>query len=189
MPLTTSLCLHPSIYKPKPNTHPNPNPNIGDYLLLNRNQGQLTQATLFPCPGPYGKGVLVQTTLWGNLILGPTARDVHNEEHTNMEKEEIQHFILSKCKSLVPTFDPKEVIHAFCGRSLLSILSLVSLYSLSCLSLVSLPCRAMIVILIFPSLPLSTLFLFMYSPPSPSFTISPYVITIIIIITRGPSQK
>ncbi len=31
---------------------------------------------LFPCPHPvYGKGVLVQSTLWGNLILGPTARD------------------------------------------------------------------------------------------------------------------
>ena len=27
--------------------------------------------------GKYGKGVLVQKTLWGNLILGPTARDVH----------------------------------------------------------------------------------------------------------------
>ena len=25
-----------------------------------------------------GKGVLVQTTLWGNLILGPTAADVHD---------------------------------------------------------------------------------------------------------------
>ena len=90
-------------------------PRLGDYLLLNRNQGKLTQCTLFPCPGPYGKGVLVQTTLWGNLILGPTARDMHNEEHANMDKEQVQQFILSKCKSLVPSFDPKEVIHAFCG--------------------------------------------------------------------------
>lgn len=31
---------------------------------------------LFPAPGKMGKGVLVQTTLWGNLILGPTAADV-----------------------------------------------------------------------------------------------------------------
>ena len=40
-------------------------------------QGHLANATLFPAPGPMGKGVLVQTTLWGNLILGPTARDLH----------------------------------------------------------------------------------------------------------------
>merc|ERR1719502_1174711 len=87
-------------------------PRIGDYILLNRNQGHLSSATLFPCPGPLGKGVLVQTTLWGNLILGPTARD---KDFWNDSNETVQEFILSKCKSLVPTFDPKEVIHAFCG--------------------------------------------------------------------------
>ena len=46
-------------------------------------QGHKTNATLFPTPHPvYGKGVLVQGTLWGNLILGPTARDtmVKNEK-------------------------------------------------------------------------------------------------------------
>jgi glycerol-3-phosphate dehydrogenase len=87
-------------------------PRLGDYILLNRNQGHLTSATLFPCPGPLGKGVLVQTTLWGNLILGPTARD---KEFWGDSNESVQEFILSKCKSLVPTFDPREVIHAFCG--------------------------------------------------------------------------
>lgn len=52
-------------------------PRIGNYILLNRNQGHLARTTLFPCPHPVlGKGVLVQTTLWGNLILGPTARDM-----------------------------------------------------------------------------------------------------------------
>lgn len=34
-------------------------PRLGDYLLLNRNQGYLTTHTLFPCPDPVlGKGVL-----------------------------------------------------------------------------------------------------------------------------------
>lgn len=90
-------------------------PRIGDYLLLNRNQGHLTTCTLFPCPGPLGKGVLVQTTLWGNLILGPTARDAHLPAVMAETAEDIQTFILSKCKKLVPSFDPKEVIHAFSG--------------------------------------------------------------------------
>ena len=47
---------------------------LGEYLLLDKNQGDLVTRTIFPCPGPLGKGVLVQKTLWGNLILGPTAR-------------------------------------------------------------------------------------------------------------------
>ena len=90
-------------------------PRLGDYLLMNRNQGHLANHTLFPCPGKYGKGVLVQTTLWGNLILGPTARDVHNEEHMAESITDVTKFILYKCRQLVPSFDPKEVIHAFCG--------------------------------------------------------------------------
>ena len=60
-------------------------PRLGDYLLLNRNQGHLTSHTIFPCPDPIlGKGVLVQTTLWGNLILGPTARDMHRPDAADM---------------------------------------------------------------------------------------------------------
>jgi len=91
-------------------------PRLGDYLLLNRNQGHLTKHTIFPCPDPIlGKGVLVQTTLWGNLILGPTARDIHKEEARDMSEATVQEYILSKCKKLCPYFDPKETFHAFCG--------------------------------------------------------------------------
>ncbi len=90
-------------------------PRLGDYLLLNRSQGKFAKCTLFPCPGPLGKGILVQQTLWGNLILGPTARDLHNPEHMNQSNEDVQRFILAKCRKLVDAFDPKEVIHAFSG--------------------------------------------------------------------------
>jgi len=79
-------------------------------------QGHLAKHTIFPCPDPVlGKGVLVQTTLWGNLILGPTARDMHKPEARDMSSESVQEYILSKCKQLVPSFDPRETIHAFAG--------------------------------------------------------------------------
>lgn len=87
-------------------------PRLGDYLLLSKAQGSLVHHTLFPCPDKMGKGVLVQTTLWGNLILGPTARDVEKETWTI---EQIHDFILSKCRALVPSFDSREIIHAFSG--------------------------------------------------------------------------
>lgn len=70
-------------------------PRLGDYLLLHRNQGRLAKHTIFPCPDPIlGKGVLVQTTLWGNLILGPTARDIYKPEAMNMTSKEVQEYIL-----------------------------------------------------------------------------------------------
>ena len=59
--------------------------------------------------------MLVQTTLWGNLILGPTARDMHEASARDMSSKEIQEYILSKCKNLVPSFAANETIHAFAG--------------------------------------------------------------------------
>ena len=48
-------------------------------------------------------------------LQGPTARDIHNEEARDMSHATVQEYILSKCKKLVPYFDPKETFHAFCG--------------------------------------------------------------------------
>mmetsp|Transcript_8752 Transcript_8752/g.16292 ORF Transcript_8752/g.16292 Transcript_8752/m.16292 type:complete len:668 (+) Transcript_8752:55-2058(+) len=91
-------------------------PRLGEYLLLNKTQGNKTNHIIFPTPDPIkGKGVLVQKTLWGNLILGPTARDTHEASTTKESLEDIMVFILSKCRELVPSFDAKETIHAFCG--------------------------------------------------------------------------
>lgn len=91
-------------------------PRLGDYIILNREQGKFARHTIFPCPDPVlGKGVLVQTTLWGMLILGPTARDTYLPEVMAQSHEDIQKYILRECRKLVPSFDPKETITSFCG--------------------------------------------------------------------------
>jgi L-2-hydroxyglutarate oxidase LhgO len=91
-------------------------PRLGDYIILSREQGKFARHTIFPCPDPVlGKGVLVQTTLWGMLILGPTARDTYLPEVMSQSHEDVQNFILQKCRQLVPSFDPKETIASFCG--------------------------------------------------------------------------
>jgi len=102
-------------------------PRLGEYILLDKTQGHMARHVLFPCPHPvYGKGVLVQSTLWGNLILGPTARDtmIKNAKTGEYEKDPavlsedkdaILGYVLSKCRALVPNFDPGRVIHSFAG--------------------------------------------------------------------------
>lgn len=75
----------------------------------------MTKATLFPCPTIMGKGILVQATLWGNLILGPTARDVHNPQTAKDTNDDIMSFILAKCQKLVPSIDVRQTIHTFSG--------------------------------------------------------------------------
>jgi len=102
-------------------------PRCGDYILLHKNQGHFCNHTLFPAPHPtLGKGVLAQTTLWGNLILGPTARDRMwknpetgeyeiNPKVRDQPREEIWKYILSKVRKLIPEFDARQVIHTFAG--------------------------------------------------------------------------
>lgn len=101
-------------------------PRMGEYILLHKDEGPKARHVLFPAPHPYfGKGCLVQSTLWGNLILGPTARDTvklqpdgslaADEAVLAEPSDNILGWILSKSRGLVPTFDAGAVIHTFAG--------------------------------------------------------------------------
>ena len=106
-------------------------PRMGEYILMHKDEGARlhTSHTLFPCPHPvYGKGVLVQGTLWGNLILGPTARDTMRAKKgggkgeyevdpdvRDESRDNIMGYIMSKCRALMPGFDATQVIHTFSG--------------------------------------------------------------------------
>lgn len=48
-------------------------PRKGEYLLLDRAEGNLCSHTLFQVPTKAGKGVLVTPTADGNLLIGPTS--------------------------------------------------------------------------------------------------------------------
>ena len=55
-------------------------PRIGEYYLLDKIQGYLTDSVIFQCPTEMGKGILVAKTAHGNIIAGPTASDVEDKE-------------------------------------------------------------------------------------------------------------
>ena len=47
----------------------------GEYMLLDKEAGELTNATIFKVPDHMGKGVLATKTVDGNILLGPTSVD------------------------------------------------------------------------------------------------------------------
>lgn len=55
-------------------------PRKGEYYILDKVQGNLTNSVIFQCPNEMGKGILVAQTIHGNIILGPTALDVSDKE-------------------------------------------------------------------------------------------------------------
>ncbi len=48
-------------------------PKKGEYMLLDRSEGNLVSHTIFQTPGVFGKGILVSPTADGNLLVGPTS--------------------------------------------------------------------------------------------------------------------
>ena len=54
----------------------------GEYMLLDRECGNLVSHTIFRCPSAMGKGILVSPTVDGNLLLGPTAENLDNKTDT-----------------------------------------------------------------------------------------------------------
>ena len=57
-------------------------PRRGEYSVLDKECGGMITHTVFRCPSKMGKGILVTPTVDGNLLLGPTAEDIHNKEDT-----------------------------------------------------------------------------------------------------------
>jgi glycerol-3-phosphate dehydrogenase len=57
----------------------NVHPRRGEYVLLDKESGDIVSHTIFVTPSKMGKGILVSPTVDGNLLLGPTAIDTEDK--------------------------------------------------------------------------------------------------------------
>ncbi|KAJ3079779.1 hypothetical protein HDU99_010099 [Rhizoclosmatium hyalinum] len=88
-------------------------PRKGEYIVLDKSQAKYASHVLFPVPSPIrGKGILVSQTFHGNLLLGPTSRDVREDARTNTE---ILKDILGSARHTVPDFDVTKAITSYAG--------------------------------------------------------------------------
>ena len=86
----------------------------GEYLLLDKTQGETVSHTVFGVPDQNGKGVLVTPTVDGNLLLGPTAHEVLNANCTQTTQSGLNTVVTLAQKS-VPGVQPRAVITSFAG--------------------------------------------------------------------------
>ncbi|MCL2706249.1 MAG: NAD(P)/FAD-dependent oxidoreductase [Spirochaetaceae bacterium] len=90
------------------------NPRRGQYFLLDKEEGKVVNATLFPCPSKIGKGILVSPTIHGNVILGPASDDVSEREDVGTT-EEILNKARTGAKLLIPKITTRNNIRNFAG--------------------------------------------------------------------------
>lgn len=89
-------------------------PRIGEYCLLDKTAGGLVRQTIFQLPTKAGKGILVTPTVHGNILIGPTARDIEDKDATDTTAEGLSK-VLSSAKRSVPGLPERQVITSFAG--------------------------------------------------------------------------
>ncbi len=89
-------------------------PRAGEYMLLDKSEGDTVSHTIFQVPTKNGKGVLVTPTADGNLLLGPTAEKVESAESTETTAAGLD-TVLKLSKKSVPSVNTRAVITSFSG--------------------------------------------------------------------------
>jgi glycerol-3-phosphate dehydrogenase len=89
-------------------------PRKGEYCLLDSSEAGLVSHTVFQTPGPMGKGVLATQTADGNILLGPTSKDVLDKEDFSTTSDGLSEVLAKASRSLkkIPT---DKIITSFAG--------------------------------------------------------------------------
>lgn len=68
-------------------------PRRGEYLLLDKECGNIVKTTIFRTPTAMGKGILVTPTVDGNLLTGPTSENVILKDDLSTTKQGLEKVI------------------------------------------------------------------------------------------------
>ncbi len=87
----------------------------GEYILLDREAGDIVSHTIFRTPGKMGKGILVTPTVDGNLLVGPTSVDIEDKNDRSIGEEAFYHLIAQANENIEGGLPFGKTITSFCG--------------------------------------------------------------------------
>lgn len=89
-------------------------PRRGELLVFDKLARPLVDKIVLPVPTARGKGVLVSPTIYGNVMLGPTAEDLTDRTDTGTSQAGFE-FLLEKGRRLMPRLLDEEVTATYAG--------------------------------------------------------------------------
>lgn len=89
-------------------------PRRGELLVFDKLARPLVDKIVLPVPSKLGKGVLVSPTVYGNVMLGPTAEDLDDKTATGTSERGFE-FLRTKGEKLMPVLFEEEVTTAYAG--------------------------------------------------------------------------
>jgi len=89
-------------------------PRKGEFLVFDKPMGRMIHHILLPVPTSRTKGVLLAPTVFGNLLLGPTAIDVDDKQDTSVTRASI-HALMGTGRRILPSIEGEEVTTTYAG--------------------------------------------------------------------------
>lgn len=89
-------------------------PRKGELIVFDKLARALVPVIVLPVPSKLGKGVLVSPTIYGNVMLGPTAEDLEDRTDTATSEAGFA-FLRAKAAQLMPQLLDEEVTAAYAG--------------------------------------------------------------------------
>ncbi|HXD12033.1 MAG TPA: FAD-dependent oxidoreductase, partial [Anaerolineales bacterium] len=89
-------------------------PRRGELIVFDKLARRLVRHVLLPVPTATTKGVLVSPTIYGNILLGPTAEDLPDKTATNTSLNGLQS-LLDKGRKILPELLEEEVTATYAG--------------------------------------------------------------------------
>jgi glycerol-3-phosphate dehydrogenase len=89
-------------------------PRRGELIVFDKLARPLVNRIVLAVPSRLGKGVLISPTIYGNVMLGPTAEDLHDKSATGTSRDGLA-FLLGKGQVLMPSLLTEEVTATYAG--------------------------------------------------------------------------
>ncbi len=89
-------------------------PRRGELVVFDKLARPRVPRIVLPVPSSLGKGVLVSPTIYGNVMLGPTAEDLTDRTATGTSEEGLA-FLLEKGARIMPSLLEEEVTATYAG--------------------------------------------------------------------------
>ncbi|MEA3185684.1 MAG: glycerol-3-phosphate dehydrogenase [Ilumatobacteraceae bacterium] len=89
-------------------------PRRGELIVFDKLARPLLRRTILPVPTAHTKGVLVAPTVFGNVMLGPTADDIDDKTATGSTRAGIDS-LLEKGRRVLPALLDEEVTSVYAG--------------------------------------------------------------------------
>lgn len=90
------------------------NPRRGELLVFDKLARPKVPVIVLPVPSKVGKGVLVSPTIYGNVMVGPTAEDMTDRADTGTTEDGFD-FLFKKGQGLMPSLMSEEVTASYAG--------------------------------------------------------------------------